>query len=144
MSEFTGAARAAVAGIREALDAAKEVDAVAKDIAKLGEAELQARSAYRRKQKKVSGDTTIFTAVDEWRRLHDIKQLEKDLEKEITEKHGKEAWQEIMVIKERHIKENKDILTEDGHDRRKMAALKWWCFISAFILVSIIYILKGP
>jgi len=131
MSEVLGAARAAVSGIREALDAAKEVDTLAKDISALGDAELQARAQYRKKQKYITGDTTILSAVDEWRRLNEVKQLEQQLKEDVVKKHGIKAWNEILAIKERHIKERQELTDEFGRDLKKMRALKWWCFWAA-------------
>ena len=141
MSEFTGAARAAVAGIREALDASKEVESLAKDISALGDAELQARAAYRKKSKVVHGDYVIIDAVEEWTRLNEVIELEKQLRNDVIQKYGKQAWEDILKIKQRHIKERQELKDEFGRDVAKMRALKWWCFIAAFFVLSFSYIM---
>ena len=140
MSEVVGAARVAVAGIREALDAAKEVDELVKDISALGDAELQARAAYRRKQKYVSADTVILSAVDEWRRLNEVRQLEQQLKQDVISKHGKPAWDEILAIKERHIKERQELTDEFGRDLRKLRALKFWCFVASAFVTYLLWV----
>ncbi len=51
MSEpVTQVAKAAVAGIKEALAVGKELESVTKDIQDLGKADVQARAAFRKKQ----------------------------------------------------------------------------------------------
>jgi hypothetical protein len=51
MSEpVTQVAKAAVAGIKEALAVGKELESVTKDIQELGKSEVQARAAFRKKQ----------------------------------------------------------------------------------------------
>lgn len=137
---IVGAARAAVSGIREALEVGKEVEALSQDIAKLGEADLQARAAYRKKQRYVSGDTTIVQALDEWRRLKDISELEKQLRDDVIAKYGKAEWQKILDIKERMIKEKKDEVDEHGRDVKKMRALKWWCFGASCFVTYLLYL----
>lgn len=138
---FVGAAKAAVTGIREALDASKEVEALAKDISALGDAELQARAAYRKKSKVVQGDYVIIDAVEEWTRLNEVLELEKQLRNDVIQRHGKQAWEDILKIKERHIKDRQELRDEFGRDSAKMRALKWWCFIAAFFVTSIAYLL---
>lgn len=125
------AARGAVAGIREALEVGKEVEALAEDIGKLGVADVQARAAYRRKQQVVKGDNTIIMAVDEWRRLKEIDDLERQLKADVVKTYGQAEWERIITIKERMIRDHKSNIDEFGRDLRKLRALKWWCFIAA-------------
>lgn len=137
---IVGAARAAVSGIREALEVGKEVEALGEDIAKLGQADIQARAAYRKKQKYVSGDTTIIMAVDEWRRLREISELEQQLREDVTKNHGPAEWEKIVTIKERMLKEQQEEKDEFGRDVRKLRALKWWCFIAASFVTYLLYL----
>jgi predicted RNA-binding protein with RPS1 domain len=142
MSEpVTQVAKTAVAGIREALAVGKELEAVTKDIQDLGKADLQARASYRRKQRQKPSDTSVFSAVEEWRGVYEIKKIEEELKQDIVAKHGQQAWDEIMVIKDRILKDNKDLTDEYGRDLHKLAMLKWYCFLTAFILVSFFYVL---
>lgn len=136
---FVGAARAAVSGIREALEVGKEAEALGEDIAKLGVADVQARAAYRKKKRYVSGDSTIIDAVDEWRRLKEIEDLEKSLKQDVVQKYGIKEWEKILAIKERKVKESKEDLDEFGRDIKKLRALKWWCFIASCFVTAILY-----
>ena len=142
MSEpVTQVAKTAVAGIREALAVGKELESVTKDIQELGKADLQARAAYRRKQKQRPKDTAVFSAVEEWRGVYEIKKIEEELKQDIIAKHGQTAWDEVMIIKDRILKDNKDLTDVYGRDLHKLAMLKWYCFITAFVLVSFFYVL---
>lgn len=130
---IVSSARAAVTGIREALEVGKEIEALGSDIAKLGDADIAARAAYRKKNRRVSGNTVTFEAVDEWRRLKDVEELVAKLQRDVIAKYGQSEWDKIRKIRERMAKEQKDEVDEYGHDLKKMRALKWWCFgASAF------------
>jgi hypothetical protein len=130
---IVSSARAAVSGIREALEVGKEIEALGSDIAKLGDADIAARAAYRKKNRRVSGNTVTFEAVEEWRRVKDVEEIVAELQRDIVAKYGKSEWDKIRKIRERMAKEQKDEVDEYGHDLRKMRALKWWCFgASAF------------
>jgi len=141
MSEpVTQVAKAAVAGIKEALAVGKELESVTKDIQELGKADVQARAALRKKQLNKPKDTSVFSAVEEWRGVYEIKQIEEELKRDIIEKHGHAAWAEIEVIKERILKDNKNLTDEYGRDLKKLAELKLYCFLAALVLVSFAYV----
>lgn len=144
---LVAAAKSAAAGIRSAMSAGKELDAAVSDIQKLGVAEIQARQAFKRKQRVVHGDTTIMTAFAEWRRLKEIKDAEEQLKTQLIERYGKDVaereWADIQKIKERQMKEAKEGKDEYGRDLRKLRNLKIVCFVASFILVSTYYIFKG-
>ena len=141
MSEpVTQVAKAAVAGIKEALAVGKELESVTKDIQELGKADVQARAAFRKKQLNRPKDTSVFSAVEEWRGLYEIKQIEEELKRDIIEKHGPAAWTEVEVIKERILKDNKNLTDEYGRDLKKLAELKLYCFLAALVLVSFAYV----
>jgi len=141
MSEpVTQVAKAAVAGIKEALAVGKELESVTKDIQDLGKADVQARAAFRKKQLNRPKDTSVFSAVEEWRGVYEIKKIEEELKHDIIEKHGHDAWAEIEVIKERILKDNKILTDEYGRDLKKLAELKLYCFLAALVLVSFAYV----
>lgn len=144
MSEpVTQVAKAAVAGIKEALAVGKELESVTKDIQDLGKADVQARAAFRKKQLHRPKDTSVFSAVEEWRGLYEIKKIEEELKQDIIEKHGPAAWAEIEVIKERILKDNKNLTDEFGRDLKKLNELKIYCFLASLFIVTTYYIFKG-
>jgi hypothetical protein len=144
MSEpVTQVAKAAVAGIKEALAVGKELESVTKDIQDLGKADVQARAAFRKKQLNRPKDTSVFSAVEEWRGLYEIKQIEEELKRDIIEKHGPAAWSEVEVIKERILKDNKNLTDEFGRDLKKLNELKIYCFLASLFIVTTYYIFKG-
>lgn len=141
------AAKGAAQGIKSAIQSGKELSSAVDDIQRLGVAELQAKQAFKQKQRIVTGDTTIMTAFAEWRRLKQILEAEQELKNSLIERYGKEVaekeWIEILAIKERQIKEVKDGRDEFGRDLTKLRLLKIWCFTISFFLVTIYYIAKG-
>jgi len=141
MSEpVTQVAKAAVAGIKEALAVGKELESVTKDIQELGKADVQARAAFRKKQLNRPKDTSVFSAVEEWRGVYEIKKIEDELKRDIIEKHGPAAWTEVEAIKQRILADNKNLTDEFGRDLKKLAELKLYCFLAALVLVSFAYV----
>lgn len=130
-NEITAGAMLAVKGIREGLEAGKEVEALVHDIDNFATSEAQARAAMRRKAQVVKGDTTIVNAVDEWRRLKQIHDLEMQLKADVVKRHGQAEWDKIVAIKERMLKENKSNFDEFGRDVQALRRLMWWCFVVA-------------
>jgi predicted RNA-binding protein with RPS1 domain len=144
MSEpVTQVAKAAVAGIKEALAVGKELESVTKDIQELGKADVQARAAFRKKQLNRPKDTSVFSAVEEWRGLYEIKQIEEELKRDIIEKHGPTAWTEVEAIKQRILADNKNLTDEFGRDLKKLNELKIYCFLASLFIVTTYYIFKG-
>ena len=144
MSEpVTQVAKAAVAGIKEALSVGKELESVTKDIQDLGKADVQARAAFRKKQLNRPKDTSVFSAVEEWRGLYEIKQIEEELKRDIIEKHGPAAWTEVEAIKQRILADNKNLTDEFGRDLKKLNELKIYCFLASLFIVTTYYIFKG-
>jgi predicted RNA-binding protein with RPS1 domain len=144
MSEpVTQVAKAAVAGIKEALAVGKELESVTKDIQELGKADVQARAAFRKKQLNRPKDTSVFSAVEEWRGLYEIKKIEEELKRDIIEKHGPAAWTEVEAIKQRILADNKNLTDEFGRDLKKLNELKIYCFLASLFIVTTYYIFKG-
>ncbi len=144
MSEpVTQVAKAAVAGIKEALAVGKELESVTKDIQDLGKADVQARAAFRKKQLNRPKDTSVFSAVEEWRGLYEIKKIEEELKRDIIEKHGPAAWAEVEAIKQRILVDNKNLTDEFGRDLKKLNELKIYCFLASLFIVTTYYIFKG-
>lgn len=134
------AAKAGIAGIREALSVGKEVGELVRDIQQLGDAEIAARSAYRKKRRVQQGDTTWIDALQEYERLKRIKDAEAELRAEILKRpNGDQQWAEILQIKQR-LKEEAELEAQHKKaDRLKMSALKWTCFILAVSIVVYFY-----
>jgi predicted RNA-binding protein with RPS1 domain len=144
MSEpVTQVAKAAVAGIKEALAVGKELESVTKDIQELGKADVQARAAFRKKQLNRPRDTSVFSAVEEWRGVYEIKKIEEELKKDIIEKYGPAAWAEVETIKQRILADNKSLTDEFGRDLKKLNELKIYCFLASIFIVTTYYIFKG-
>jgi bisphosphoglycerate-dependent phosphoglycerate mutase len=135
-------AQLAIKGIREGLEAGKEVEALVKDIDNFATSEAQARAAMRRKSQVVMGDTTILNAVDEWRRLKKIYDMETELKNDVIKKYGKAEWDKVIAIKERMLKEQRDNYNEFGEDVKALRRLMFWCFVAAAIVTYFLWKFK--
>ena len=132
-NELAASAKLAVKGIREGLEAGKEVEALVHDIDKFVTSEAQARATMRQKAQVVRGDTTIVNAVDEWRRLKQIHDLEMQLKNDVITKHGKAEWDKIEKIKERMQKERQSNF--DEYERG--GSMNWSDILKAVIPIVI-------
>lgn len=140
MDPVTGAARAAISGIKEGLAVGKELEELTKEIGNLGKADLAARQAYRRKQAVRKPDTHFFEAVEEWKRFREIHDMRQEMLAEVKRSYGQKAVDDIVAIEERMKKDWEKIYNEDGHDKKKLFMLKVYCFLAAACIVAILYI----
>ena len=138
-NELAASAKLAVKGIREGLEAGKEVEALVHDIDKFVTSEAQVRATMRQKAQVVRGDTTIVNAVDEWRRLKQIHDLEMQLKNDVITKHGKAEWDKIEKIKERMQKERQSNFDEYGRDIKALRQLAFWCWFAAAIVTYFLW-----
>lgn len=138
-NELAASAKLAVKGIREGLEAGKEVEALVHDIDKFVTSEAQVRATMRQKAQVVRGDTTIVNAVDEWRRLKQIHELEMQLKNDVITKHGKAEWDKIEKIKERMQKERQSNFDEYGRDIKALRRLAFWCWFAAAIVTYFLW-----
>jgi len=138
-NEIASGAQLAVKGIREGLAAGKEVEALVHDIDAFATSEAQDRAAMRRKEQVVKGDTTIVNAVDEWRKLKQIHDLEMQLKADVVKKHGQAEWDKIEKIKERMQKERQSNFDEYGRDIKALRRLAFWCWFAAAIVTYFLW-----
>jgi hypothetical protein len=98
------------------------------------------RDALRRKQKVVKGDTTIVNSYQEWLRLKELKDAEAELRAEVISKHGKEAWEMILEIKQRKQREALELSDEHKRDLQKLRNAKIASFAAAAMVVALLYL----
>ena len=139
MDPLIGEIKAGIGGLSEAISLADDLDGVAKQIGELGQKELAARQAWRRKQVQVNGDYAFVDAVDEYRRVKEALELKAELKRQAIAKWGPAAWHEIELIEARQKEDWAKLYTEDGHDRAAMARLKWLCAAAAAIITYILW-----
>jgi hypothetical protein len=138
-NEFAFIAKQAISGIREGLEAGKEAEQLVQDVDKFVTSEAQARAAMRRKAQVVKGDITFVNAVDEWRKLKEIHDLEQQLKADIIKKFGAAEWGKIEVIKARLLKEATENKDAFGRDIKALRALFWKCQFAAFLVMCVFY-----
>jgi len=139
MDPLIGEIKAGIGGLSEAISLADDLEGVAQQVQDLGKKELAARRDWRRKQVQVNGDYAFVDAVDEYRRVKEALELKEELKRQAIAKWGKSAWHEIELIEARQKEDWAKLYTEDGHDREKMAKLKWACFGAAAFITFILW-----
>jgi hypothetical protein len=139
MNPLIGEIKAGIGGLGEAISLADDLEGVAKQVGELGQKELAARQAWRRKRVQVSGDYAFVDAVDEYHRVREALDMKAELKRQAIAKWGPSAWHEIELIEARQKEDYAKIYTEDGHDRAAMSRLKWMCTGAAAIITFILW-----
>jgi hypothetical protein len=86
------AAKGAAQGIKSAIQSGKELSSAVDDIQRLGVAELQAKQAFKQRQRVVTGDTTIMTAFAEWRQLKEAKEGKDEFGRDLAKLRALKFW----------------------------------------------------
>jgi len=131
----TGAARAALGGIKEALKVGREIKDTAKEVNTFLDEEAKARVAWRRKQQEVQrrGDMMYIDAINEYRVLYNLKKNKEHAFREIEKEFGKRAVDEVQALETRLRKERKDLQKEFDSDRE--ATRKEWLVLGLLALL---------
>lgn len=139
MNPLIGEIKAGIGGLSEAIALADDLEGVAQQVRDLGQKELAARRAWRRKQAVRNGDYAFVDAVDEYKRVKEALQLKEQIKVETIKKWGPSAWHEVELIEARQKEEYDKIYNEDGHDRAAMTRLKWLCFAASAFITFILW-----
>ncbi len=139
---FVGQIKASIGGLSEVISLADDLDGVAKQVSDLGQKELSLRRNYRAAamRKQHAADYTFVSAVQEFNELKDCLALKDELKSQVVAKYGTQGWTMVEEIEARQRADAKRLFTEDGHDRAKMARVKWACFGLAACITLILWL----
>ena len=111
----------ALGGIKEALNAGRDIKETAKEVNAFLDEEAKARVAWRKKQQEVlrRGDMMYMDAINEYRIMYNIRKTKEEAFKQIEKEFGKKAIQEVENLEARLRRERKELQKEYDSDRKQ-------------------------
>ena len=111
----------ALGGIKEALNAGRDIKETAKEVNAFLDEEAKARVAWRKKQQEVlrRGDMMYMDAINEYRIMYNIRKTKEEAFKQIEKEFGKKAIQEVENLEARLRRERKELQREYDSDRKQ-------------------------
>jgi signal transduction protein with GAF and PtsI domain len=119
VSDPAATARAALSGIKEAVQIGREIKETANEVNTFLDEEAKARLAWKRKQQQIErrGDMMFMTAFDEYKIIRQIREAEQEMYKQIELEYGKPAVSEVKSLIAQMRKQHRE-LTDDFYRKR--------------------------
>ena len=127
--------RSALGGIKEALQAGRDIKETAKEVNAFLDEEAKARVAWKRRQQEIQrrGDTVWMDAVKEYRVIRQLRDAENQMYKDVEKEFGKPAVAEIKSLIVRLRKDHREL--HDEFYRKRMEARREWGTLLVITLV---------
>lgn len=122
-------------------DAAKIVTDIQSDM----ESTVQAAHRKRERERKLEAQALInleLKAIEKFEEDQKRKRMLDDLQRDLTKRHGKNAWNEVQTIKSDLNKINQEESKYMDRDRRKVEDLFWYCIGAAAIITYLFKLYK--
>ena len=132
------AARGALSGIKEGIKVGREIHETASEVNKFLDEEARARVAWKRKQQEIQrrGDMMFMDAVKEYRTIHNIRQAEAQMYRDVEREFGKKAVQEVKALILQLRKDHRE-LHDEFYRKRMLARKEWgWLIVASIIIYS--------
>ena len=136
MADPAATARAALSGIKEAVQVGREIKETANEVNAFLDEEAKARLAWKRKQQQIErrGDMMFMTAFDEYKIIRQIRDAEQEMYKQIELEYGRSAVSEVKSLitqmRKQHLELNDDFYRKRMETRREVF---WILVASGFV-----------
>jgi hypothetical protein len=136
VSDPAATARAALSGIKEAVQVGREIKETANEVNAFLDEEAKARLAWKRKQQQIErrGDMMFMTAYEEYKIIRQIRDAEQEMYKQIEQEYGRAAVSEVKSLitqmRKQHLELNDDFYRKRMETRREML---WLLVASGFV-----------
>lgn len=126
MSDPAQTARAALSGIKEAVQIGREIKETANEVNAFLDEEAKARLAWKRKQQQIErrGDMMFMTAYEEYKIIRQIRDAEQEMYRQIEQEYGRSAVSEVKSLitqmRKQHLELNDDFYRKRMETRREM------------------------
>jgi 7,8-dihydro-6-hydroxymethylpterin-pyrophosphokinase len=112
----------------------KSIENVQKDGAEVA----QQKAAERRKEQQFVPDTTVVKALKEYELVQEVKKMELRMKAEVVNKYGPKAWDDVLVIKQRLIKQEAQNKKLFDADMQAVRRVQMYCFLVAAVVSYLI------
>ena len=119
MADPAATARAALSGIKEAVQVGREIKETAKEVNAFLDEEARARVAWKRKQQQIErrGDMMFMNAYEEYKVIRQIREAEAEMYRQIEQQYGRSAVSEVKSLINQMLKQHRE-LTDDFYRKR--------------------------
>ncbi len=125
MSDPAATARAALSGIKEAVQVGREIKETANEVNAFLDEEARARIALKRKQQQIErrGDMMFMNAYEEYKIIRQIRDAEMEMYRQIEMEFGRSAVSEvkslITQLRKQHLEVNDEFYRKRMQTRRE-------------------------
>ena len=139
MADPAATARAALSGIKEAVQVGREIKETANEVNAFLDEEAKARLAWKRKQQQIErrGDMMFMTAYEEYKIIRQIRDAEQEMYRQIEQEYGRAAVSEVKSLitqmRKQHLELNDEMYRKRMETRREML----WLIIASTVVYGI-------
>jgi 7,8-dihydro-6-hydroxymethylpterin-pyrophosphokinase len=112
----------------------KSIENVQKDGAEVA----QQKAAERRKEQQYVPDTTVVKALKEYELVQEVKKMELRMKAEVVNKYGPKAWDDVLIIKQRIMKQEAQNKKLFDADMQAVRRVQLYCFLVAAVVSYLI------
>ena len=129
MSDPIQTTRAALSGIKEAVQVGREIKETANEVNAFLDEEAKARVAWKRKQQQIErrGDMMFMSAYEEYKIIRQIKDAEMEMYKQIEQEYGRSAVSEVKSLitqmRKQHLELNDEFYRKRMEFRREVLGI---------------------
>ena len=121
-----------------ARESAKSLTKSIENVQKDGAEVAQQKAAQRRKEQQYIPDTTVVKALKEYELVQEVKKMELRMKAEVVNKYGPKAWDDVLVIKQRILKQEAQNKKMFDSDMKAVRRVQLYCFLVAAVVSYLI------
>jgi len=121
-----------------ARESAKSLTKSIENVQKDGAEVVQQKAAERRKSQQFVPDTTVVKALKEYELVQEVKKMELRMKAEVVNKYGPKAWDDVLVIKQRILKQEAQNKKLFDADMQAVRRVQLYCFLVAAVVSYLI------
>jgi phosphoglycolate phosphatase-like HAD superfamily hydrolase len=131
MADPAATARAALSGIKEAVQVGREIKETAKEVNAFLDEEARARVAWKRKQQQIErrGDMMFMNAYEEYKVIRQIREAEAEMYRQIEQQYGRSAVSEVKSLINQMRKQHRELTDDFYRKRMEMRREVFWLLI---------------
>ena len=139
MADPAATARAALSGIKEAVQVGREIKETAKEVNAFLDEEARARVAWKRKQQQIErrGDMMFMNAYEEYKVIRQIREAEAEMYRQIEQQYGRSAVSEVKSLINQMRKQHRELTDDFYRKRMETRREMFWLLIASGLVYGL-------
>ena len=139
MADPAATARAALSGIKEAVQVGREIKETANEVNAFLDEEARARIALKRKQQQIErrGDMMFMNAYEEYKIIRQIRDAEMEMYRQIEMEFGRSAVSEVKSLITQLRKQHRELNDEFYRKRIETRREIFWILVSSGLVYGL-------